>query len=323
MIAIGFCLAKFKIVNVDIFKKINTFLFKGCFVCLVANNLVTRDISSFSFVPFVIGALSLVTTILTFTLIFAFKFDDRFEVFLSTALPAVYVNYVIIGLPIFNSIWSEAESSIVFIITLSNDLVTVPLYLALTAFYHVYRNNRDHREKGEPEEKFSLRTCGGILMSLATNPIFIGYIIGFGWSGLKLPMFTFLDTILKYLSDTVLAGSCMCVGSFLAEHSLISCHWLQFVVCLVGRHILMPSFSLLYCKLLKIDGRTARQCVIMTALPSAVASYLLSTNGGVGAGVASTMIFWTSILFLPAVIGWLELIEKLNIFPENTDAPAV
>ena len=317
MIFIGFFLAKFKVIAHDTFNKINTFLFKACFICLVASNLVTRDISTFDFMPFFIGSLSLISTGLVYTLIFAYKFNDRFNVFLSTMLPAIYVNYVIIGLPIFNSIWDESESAIVFIITLSNDIVTVPIYLILTSFYHVYKNNRAHRENGEPEEKFSIKTCGGILLNLVTNPIMLGYVIGFGWSGLKLPLYTFMETILKYMSETVLAGSCLCVGAFLAEHSLISCHWLQFVACLIGRHIIMPSFSMLYCKLLKIQPRKAKQCVILMALPSAVASYILSSNCGVGDNVASTMIFWTNIIFLPAIIAWLEILEKLNIFPEE------
>lgn len=317
MILTGFFLAKFKFFPKETFAKLNSFLFKGAFIFLISNNLARRDISTFNLMPFLIGCISLIATMLVYTVIFAIKFPDRFEMFLATMLPAIYVNYVIIGLPIFNSIWDESENAIVFIICLSNDLVTVPIYLILTSFYKVHKANKDHREKGEDEEKFSFKIFIKIFVDILLNPIMLGYILGFAWSFFKIPVFTFFDTILNLLSQTVLAGSCLCVGSFLAEHSLISCHWLQFVCCMVGRHIIMPAFSILFCKLFKVRGRVAHQCVILLSLPSAVASYILTSNCGVGENVASTMIFWTNIAFLPAIIAWMEILNRFNIFPEE------
>lgn len=317
MILVGFFLSKTKIIASDTFHKLNSFQFKACFIFLVASNLARRDIYSFNLMPFCIGALSLISTLLVYTIIFLFKFEDKFEVFLSTVLPAIYVNYIIIGLPIFNSIWDENDNVIVFIICLSNDIVTVPIYLVMSTLYNVYKSNREHREKGEEEEKFTLSSCFAILKSIFINPIILGYVVGVSWSLLKLPIFTFFDTILIYMSQIVFAGSCLCVGAFLAEHSLISCPIVQFICCLIGRHIIMPAFSLLFCKLLKIKGKVAKQCVVMMALPTAVASYLLTSNCGVGQGVASTMIFWTNMIFLPAIIVWMIVIDKFNVFPED------
>jgi hypothetical protein len=61
----------------------------------------------------------------------------------------------------------------------------------------------------------------------------------------------------------------------------------------------------------------ARQCIIMATLPAAVSSYLMSVNAGIGTGVASTMVFWTNMLFLPAVIGWFVVLDKFGWFIEE------
>ena len=317
MILVGFLLSKGNIIASDTFHKLNSFQFKACFIFLVSSNIARRDIYSFNLMPFFIGALSLLSSLIIYLVILFIKFEDKFGTFLSTVLPAIYVNYIIIGLPIFNSIWGENDNVIVFIICLSNDIVTVPIYLVLSTLYNVYKSNREHREKGEEEEKFTLISCGSILKNIFVNPIILGYVVGVTWSLLKIPIFTFFDTILIYMSQIVFAGSCLCVGAFLAEHSLISCPIVQFIACLIGRHIIMPAFSLLFCKLLKIKGKMAKQCVIMMALPTAVASYLLTSNCGVGQGVASTMIFWTNMIFLPAIILWMLVLDKFNIFPED------
>jgi predicted permease len=57
--------------------------------------------------------------------------------------------------------------------------------------------------------------------------------------------------------------------------------------------------------------------VILSALPTAVGSYLITANSGIGAGVCSTMIFWTNIFFLPAVVCWLLVLDALGIFTDG------
>jgi predicted permease len=126
-----------------------------------------------------------------------------------------------------------------------------------------------------------------------------------------------VDEAIKYLAEACLPMSCLCVGSFLAEHSLISCHWVQFLLCAVTRHLVYPIFAGVYAWVLDLDPTGARQCIILATLPSAVSSYLLSTSAGVGAGVSSTMIFWTNIFFLPATIFFFVVLDKLELFLEN------
>jgi predicted permease len=76
-------------------------------------------------------------------------------------------------------------------------------------------------------------------------------------------------------------------------------------------------FVLIYSLILRVDPTVGRQCVILAGLPSAVASYLLASNAGVGAGVASTMICWSNVFFVPSVIMWSEIMDALGVLAEK------
>ena len=54
----------------------------------------------------------------------------------------------------------------------------------------------------------------------------------------------------------------------------------------------------------------------MTAQPTAAAAYLLAEASGLGQGIASTMVFWSTIVCIPAIIFWLWLFDATGLFPE-------
>jgi predicted permease len=317
MIAIGFALTKTRVVAPEHLAPVDRFLFKCCFIPLIAKNLVRQTMANMNFKLCGVFVCTALASQLTLALMMIYPLDDRFGTYLETMLPATYVNFILIGIPIFESIWPDGDTSVPSIITLSNDLVTAPAYLLMTGFYAVFRRNRVHREKNEPTESFGLKQLGRIGLSLITNPVIIGYVIGFLWAGAHIPIPLAMEEGIKYLAGACLPMSCLCIGAFLAEHSLISCPWVQFVLCAVMRHIVYPLFAGLFAWVFKLTPTAGRQTIIMATLPSAVSSYLLSTNAGIGAGVSSTMIFWTNILFLPAIIVWFIVLDGLSIFVEE------
>lgn len=118
------------------------------------------------------------------------------------------------------------------------------------------------------------------------------------------------------MGDVVLPLSLFSVGIFLAQHSFIACHWLKFIVMLLIRHIISPLLAAVFAYLLHFNNKLARQCTLMTASPTAVACYLITSSSGIGTGAASTMIFWTTVLSVPFIIAWIAFLDKFNIFPE-------
>ncbi|KAH0790762.1 Auxin Efflux Carrier family protein [Histomonas meleagridis] len=316
LIFIGFIARKFRIIKSYAFDRINTFIFKPCFVPLIANNVVYQDLSKIDFRPFGACALAIISTHVFLLFVLIFKNENRLAYYLSTTLPSTYVNYVIIGIPIFDSIWDASENQILTVITLCNDLIAAPIYLILSGINTYLSNNREHVKKGEPKEKFSFKIILNIIIGIIKNPIIIGYIIGFFWAGVGIPTCYFIDRLIIIMSQCVLALSCFCVGSFLADHSLLSCSWVQFIICAVSRHIIMPLLTGLFSSALGLSGRQSRQAIVITTLPTAVASYLLSYNANIGTGASSTMIFWTNIFFIPIIIAWFAVLDALGIFIE-------
>ncbi|KAH0791592.1 Auxin Efflux Carrier family protein [Histomonas meleagridis] len=118
------------------------------------------------------------------------------------------------------------------------------------------------------------------------------------------------------MGQCVLALSCFCVGSFLAVNSLLSCPPIQFIICAVSRHIIMPIFAGLFSAAFGLSAKASRQAIIITTLPTGMATYLMSSNSNVGTGVSSTMIFWTNIFFVPIIILWFTVLDALGIFVE-------
>ena len=216
--------------------------------------------------------------------------------YLKTILPCTYINYVVSGMPIFNALWPASENIMVSLMTVSNDLVTSPIYFILVGIYQVRQNNKERIANGLEPEKFSFKIVGSILLNLIKSPVLLGNIFGIVYAAIPIGYPLFLKYLLQFCGDLVLSLSLICVGNFLAQHSLISCNWIQFIYCLIVRFLIGPAIAGLFCYAIGMNPRLSRQCIIIGAQPTAVGSYMLTANSNLGQGVASTLVCWTIIL---------------------------
>ncbi|OHT15194.1 Auxin Efflux Carrier family protein [Tritrichomonas foetus] len=317
IIAFGFIAFKFKFLPMSAIPSMNLFLFKVCYLCLVARNLAKRKFAELDFMPFVVGALTTITTHILFLLIWLVPFKDKFKNYLSSVLPCSFVNYLVIGIPIFNSIWDSNENVMISMITLSNDLVTTPIYLVLSNIYLARRLPTESGPEDQPVKRITAwEICKTVLIQIVKNPIIIGNVIGFVWSAIGWEIPTFLQSLTTFLGDEVLGICLICVGGFIAQHSIIACHWAKFIVCCIVRHVIMPLITALYCWAFGMSARLSRQCILMTILPTGTTSFLMSSLSGIGPGVSSTMIFWSTVLCVPFLIVWILALDKFQLFVE-------
>ena len=282
----------------------------------MARATASKDLATLDFKPFGIAALMSISTYLVVALMMLIPFKDRFGTYLATILPCTYINYIISGIPVFNALWPPEENIVVSLMTVANDLVTSPIYLLLVGVYHVQQENKKRKEEGLEPEKFSLKTLGGILLNVIKSPILIGNILGIVYAAIPIGYPLFLQWLLQFTGDVVFSLSLLCVGVFLAQHSLMSCHWTQFICCVIVRFFVGPIIAGLFCAALGMGARQARQCIVIGAQPTAVASYVLTSGAHLGEGVASTLIFWTTILTVPVIIVWFSILDGLGIFVE-------
>lgn len=315
---LGFVLIRYKFMSYSSVQPLNNFLVKVCYLPMITRNLARQHLQSMSFMPFVISILTTGTWAILLTLLFLGPFKDKFYMYLSTYLASLYVNYLIIGLPLFNSLWGEEENSVVVIQNLSGDLFGVPIYLVLMNIYTVQRNNKRHEEANDGEvEKLSWKLVLDILIRIITNPFIIGNILGFIYSSTGWKMCPYLDELMMRLQNAVLQLCLFCVGGFLSQRNIIACHWAHFIGTILIRHIGYPLVGALYCAAFGLSARLSRQILIMCCLPAATASFLLSNQYDTGPGVASTSILWTTLLCIPFMVAWLFVLDKLGIFIEE------
>lgn len=313
IILLGFVCTKFNFIPKRESDVVNKFVFRAGFFCLTIRSLAGKTRQELNFYPLVIGGLMSISVYLLTALMLLYPFKDRWSQYLSTVFPGNYINYVISGVPIFQALWEPKDEVMIPIITLSNDLITSPIFLCLGAIYQLKKQAQTHPgERPLPKGQMILV----ILKKIFSNPILLGNLVGLLYVCTNLPVPIYLRELFNMLGDLCLPLSLYCVGAFLSQHSLISCHWLKFLAAFILRAFIGPFFATVFAYALPLKPRLARQCVIMATQPTAVACFQLALNAGVGPGSASTLIFWTTLLTVPILICWVEILDGLNLFVE-------
>ena len=313
-IAAGFACSKLKLFKIKHFQVINKYCLKVCFIPLLARAMAPKNVREMNFMPLALATLMVFGMHILLLFILVLPLKDPYGTYLGVLLPGVCITYIVIGLPIFAALWDESKNAVVSIITLANDLILTPVYLVLAKIYAIRKENKVRKDNGEPLMRFSIKMLGQIGLVVISSSIVIGNLTGILWSLTRWPLPLFLVQLMKFMGDVVLPLSLFCVGGFLAQHSIIACHWLEFGGCMIVRHILSPLLVALFATAFKTSGELSRQCIVLTCLPSAIMTYLMAENAGVGAGIASTMIFWSTIAHVPMIIAWLAVLDKLKLF---------
>ena len=317
IIFIGFVIFKFGIVPSSHIISLNKFLLKTCYLPLVAKTIASSNIKQIDFMPFLLGALTVTVFGILLSVVFLFPLKDKFKFYLSSFVSTSFVNYLIVGLPIFESIWDPSQEVMLPILNLSNDIYVCVIYLILSNIYLIIQKNKVHKQLEDgKEEHFNLKTIASILIRIITNPIIIGNILGFIWSGAGFGKCPFLWDLMTNLSKCVTCCSMLCVGGFISQHSVLACHWLHFLGCIFLRHILFPTIMTILCYIFHISNTLARQCIIMSIMPTATVSFILACDFNISPGVPSTLILWTCILCVPFTIIWNIVLDELHLFIE-------
>ena len=312
----GFFLVKVGLIRKDQTPYINKYVFQVCYIPMLMRALATKAIGEMSFWPFLIGTLMNLTMQVIDLFFFALPVPDPFANYLGVTLSCCFVNYLVIGMPIFQTVWPNDDISTLPIFSLSNDLVTTPTYQIYSGIYNIIQRNKIHVAKNEPKERFTLKMLGAILLRVLKSPIIIGNILGFIWSAIGWELPLFLDKLLQFGNNVVTAVSLMMCGAFIAQNSILACPWWEFVIAMIIRHFVMPAIVILYCWALNIDSSVARKCVILSCLCTASTAFLMSAETKIEPGIASTMVLWTVIAMIPAVIIWFSILDAAGLFLE-------
>jgi predicted permease len=244
-------------------------------------------------------------------LVSLYPFSDRLDFFTSTQMASCYLNYVIIGLPIFTSIWGDESAKVAVICPFVHYVFMLPLYLILTHLLKT-RKSSDSASRG-----ITLRdVAGGFVQSLKT-PLIGGAFAGLIWSATGITPPIFFARLSSYVGNVVVVISLLGIGSFLYANSIFACHILQLLFCLALRFVIGPTLSAIWAVVCRFPPTLARQCTVLGAMPTSTVAYVVAVSTGVGVGATSSVVFWSVALVVSVVMLWFYILDSLGMFIEQ------
>jgi malonate transporter len=134
-----------------------------------------------------------------------------------------------------------------------------------------------------------------LLVSVATNPLILACVAGFGLNATGVGLFGVASSILEILGSAALTLGLLCVGAGLElkrlgrnPPALVAANTLKLMV--------MPVATWGFCRLLGVEGVTAATAVLFTAAPISASSYVLARQLGGDAPLMASLITISTIL---------------------------
>lgn len=91
-------------------------------------------------------------------------------------------------MPIFEELWEPRDEIMIYIITLSNDLIASPIFLCLGAIYQLKKQQKEHSGKKSP---LKAKQVGIIVKKVVSNRIILGNLAGLLYVCTNLPVPTY------------------------------------------------------------------------------------------------------------------------------------
>lgn len=321
----GFIAKKTKIIRRKHINAVNKYVIRITLLPQMCRAFAMRNLYKMNFKP-LLGCIcmSLTTQIVLGIFCAIVPLKNKFETFIGLVLPVIYLNYVIIGVPLFNSVWGEANNAITSVIIMSNDIVIIPVYQTCASLFKIQKEKQKLAKKAQVHgedvtgdaKKFTIKDFGKILLGILKSPLIQGILIGMVYSLTTLPLPVYIDRVLYTFQASCVGLALFSAGGFLASTSLISCTWFEFFTALSFRFIVMPFFSCVYSYAIGLTHQQIRQCLLMCLVTSSTAVYPIAQGTGIKVGVASTMVLWSTVLFVPFMVVWNLVLDSLKLFKE-------
>ena len=313
MIAIGWTLQRLHVFKAQDFKSANKLCSKVGLPFLMFGTFIKQTIKNISWWPLLVTALvncSLHIILLLSILVWRKK---GLEKYVTLQISTCYVNFIVIGLPIFTSIWGENSAHIAIICPFFHYFFVVPLYMLLS---NIVRIKKENEQKGAEDFVYHLtfHDIGVAIWKSCKTPLLVGAFLGLIWSCTTLKTPIFLLRLSKYVGDFVIVFSLLGIGSFLESNSIVACEISTLLICVVMRFIISPILGISFCLAFKIKGELGRQISILTTMPLSTIAFILSSATGIGMDSTSSVVFWTVIFVIPAIIFWFWILNTFKLF---------
>lgn len=310
----GFFTVKFNFFPWEKIPAVNKYNFQTFLFVLLYKFPAYKDLKGYNIYPFIVVALSHIILHLLFAVFFFIPDKNLGKVFISTLMPATYVNYITIGIPVFRAIWGNENIIFVSMMILCNETVISPMYILESGLYNLHLRNKSHDAKGEPREKVTWRFFWNILKTILISPINLSMVAGLIFAIIGKGVPKYFERIVKIGADGVLCVTLFCIGGFVASHNIFSFPIFEVGFSLLLKFFIFPIINCLVAWAIGLDSQLCRCCAFLTTLPCVFSCFFVGESNGYGSATATAMIAWSMILFLPILLIWIEIFDYLKLF---------
>ncbi len=304
IIGIGWLLKKSGMMTPALIDGLNSITFNVALPLLLFRDIARSDLYN-TFAPsFIIYAL--VSTLLFFALswLFAEWFVKDKRSIGSFVQGCFRGNYAIVGLFLINSVLGHSGKGSLIV------AFAIPLYNILAIIILSVRS--------KTPQPIKLRKA---LEDIVKNPLIIGILCGLPFALLQIPVFTaketqFVATAVNYMATAANPMALLAIGAAInldkLKSGLTNTLTASAIKLIIGPFIFT---FIAYCLRgpLGFSGEDLLVLMIMSAVPTAVASYVMASKMNNDADLAADIVLLTSLLSLFTLTGWIYLFKVMNI----------
>ncbi|MFW6311730.1 MAG: AEC family transporter [Nanoarchaeota archaeon] len=288
IIILGYFLKKFRFFSNNFKNDLNKFVFYITLPIMLFSKTSSLNISEILNIRLILGFTSTVVFVSILSYFACFKLSKKKKgAFIQGAFRS---NLAYLGIPIIVSLLGEESLGFTAIIVATGVIVNTVLTLLL---FKILDKNSD-KKLGE-------------IIKIFRNPLIIAIVLGlfFSYIGIKIPLF--LSGGIELVSKVSLTLILVVIGMSLSFGKIKEYLWLDIYAGTI-KLLVMPIISLIFMKsLFGIEGLALMTGVIMSGMPTAIASYTFTKELNGDAELATSIINFTTL----AVIITIPILLKI------------
>lgn len=293
---VGILLKVFKVVTEDEVKRFTHMTFVALYPFLMFDNLYGKNIGENMEWGLVLYAVGFALFQMAVSWVFVCKIEKS-DYHRGAMIQALWrSNIVLMGLPIAINLLGKGNVTAVAVVL----MFIVPLYnIVAVILFESFRGGKVN--------------IGHLIKGVLTNPLIIGGIVACIVMLLNIPVPKVVYNTIVSLSDATTPIAMVLLGASLKLSGIKSDRG-KVAICVIGKLIVFPALGITGAVLLGFTGVELIAIVLMTATPTALASFAMASSMGGNGELAGEAVVFSTILACFTMPVWLFILMNAGLF---------
>ena len=296
LMILGAFLKKIKIFDEEFLVKANSFAFKVLFPVLLFNNIYKSKISGEVNIKLIVFAVIVVFAIIGITLLAVMRLekDNRNR---GVIVQGLYrSNFVLFGVSLSQNLFGDIGLGVVTTLV----AIIIPVYNFMAVIIlDMFSNDKSNIKKN--------------IISIISNPLIIGSVLGIIVSALKIKLPVFLENTITDMSDMATPLALMALGGDI-EIKNIQNNLNYVAIVTIGKLVVIPALVILAAYSFGFRGAELGALFSMVAPSVAVSSYSMAQQYDCNYELAGQLVF-VSTMFSPfTIFMFIFILKTVGLF---------